>query len=465
MSSTSGLQLLAAASVIFLLGVSPLALGVSGQVATATTTATPIKHVIIVMLENHSFDNFFGAYPSGSESSTANPLGLTVPKNLNELNGTPALLQLPMYNYSTPDPVEGYDTYHNDWDNGKMDGFRSNSGPQSMTYFTSAQLALEWDWAEEYGLGDMYFSSYLSETAPNRLMSLAGETPVKADYGPPPSIPVNESIFYELSQAQISWSYFIQDVAGNDYPLNFFDGFDSYSQHVQSWDQFYSDLASNSLPEVSWMSPLGGGAYGVDQHPSYNVTAGEVWLLHVVDAVMNSPAWNSTAIFVTYDEGGGYYDHVPPPSLDGIQLGFRVPLIVISPFAKENYVSNTVLNHGSLLAFIDYNWRLAPLNGFVADSNIPIDFFDFNSSARAPIVLNESSQFPIAPQTPFSNLTYHRTGSSSLTLAQAGGGSTTSGTTPQLTQFLDSNLAYVFVVILVIAGFFLSTLRRTRKRR
>lgn len=405
--------------VLFLLTFSPILLSMyaSGQ---TTETSTPIKHLIIIMLENHSFDNFFGVYPSGNQFSTNNTLGLTVPRNLLSLNGTVPLTPIPPGNYSTPNPVEGYDAYHEDWNNGKMNGFNSNSGPQSMTYFTSSQLALEWDWAEEYGLGDMYFSSYLSMTAPNRLMSLAGETPVTADYGPPPSIPLNHSIFDEMSMSGISWSYFIKDSTGNNYPLNFFDGINQFSGNVGSWNEFYNDLSSDSLPSVSWMNPLGGGAQGVDQHPSDSILAGELWLLQVVNAVMNSPEWSSTAIFITYDEGGGYYDQVSPPSLDGIQLGFRVPFIVISPYAKENYVSHTVLNHGSMLAFIDYNWKLKPLNQFVADSNLPLDFFDFNSATRAPIFLNQTSQFPLPPQIPFWNLSYTRSGSSDLSLASLG---------------------------------------------
>jgi phospholipase C len=413
------IRLFAIVIIFFLLALFPILVSFNSAAQTSGTS-TPIKHLIVIMLENHSFDNFFGVYPSGNQYSPNNSLGLTAPTNLLSLNGSVPLIPIPPGNYSTLDPVEGYDTYHNDWNNGKMDGFKSNSGPQSMTYFTSSQMALEWDWAEEYGLGDMYFSSYLSETAPNRLMSLAGETPVTADYGPPPNIPLNHSIFYELSNSGVSWNYFIESASGNNYPLNFFSGINQFSGNVASWNQFYDDLSSDSLPSISWMNPLGGGAQGIDQHPSESVLTGELWLLQVVNAVMNSPEWSSSAIFITYDEGGGYFDQVPPPSLDGVQFGFRVPFIVISPFAKENYVSHTILNHGSILAFIDYNWKLRPLNQFVSDSNIPLDFFDFNHAIRSPIILNQTSQFPLPPQIPFGNLSYARTGSSASTLSGFG---------------------------------------------
>jgi hypothetical protein len=157
---------------------------------------------------------------------------------------------------------------------------------------------------------------------------------------------------------------------------------------------------------------------------------------------MNSPEWNSTAIFINYDEGGGYYDSVPPPVVGGQQLGFRVPLIMISPYAKENYVSSTPMNHASLLAFLDYNWRMPPLNSFVASSDIPIDMFTFGTSGyqpRPPFSLNLgnltlpstinfplsafksssiSNLYPVQPQIPFNALNYSRSGFSSVNLSQ-----------------------------------------------
>ncbi len=388
------------------------------------TTRTPIQHVVIVMMENHSFDNMFGTYPAvagGTNSAITSQIqGVT---NLLSVSKPPALTAVPDGTFSTPNPTEGYGPYHADWNNGRMDGFAANSGIQSMTYFTSSQLAVEWDWAEEYAMGNMYFATYLSETSPNRLMSLAAYTPVTNDEGPPPFIPVNQSIFAELSQLGVSWGYYVNNPSGVPYPLNYFSGIDMYSKNMGSETAFFQELSNGSLPSVSWVMPVGGGSSGISQHPSDNVTYGEMWLLDAVNHVMSSRYWNSTAIFVTYDEGGGYYDQVPPPTLDGVQFGFRVPLIVISPYAKENYVSNTVLNHASLLAFIDYNWNLPPLNKLVADSNIPLDLFDFShaysggEALRQPLLLNGSSSFPIPPQIPFRELPYARSGSSNVTLA------------------------------------------------
>ncbi len=392
-----------------------------------TSTRTPISHVIFVMMENHSFDNFFGTYP-GTANGTNN-LALQVPVNLLNLQNAPALTQVPFGNYSTDNPNEGYSTYHRDWDNGAMDGFAKYSGTQSMTYFTSSQIPIEWDWAEEYSIGDMYFSGALTDTNPNRLMSLAGTSPVNSDTGPPPYLPLNQSIMYQLSTSGIRWGYYINDPSADQYPLNYFTGINQYSQNIQSWSSFFSSLQNGTLPSVSWVMPVGGDAGPVSQHPSENVTEGELWLANVVNSVMQSPYWNSSAIFITYDEGGGYYDQVPPLVVDGTQLGFRVPFIAISPYAKENYVSSTVLNHGSILSFIEYNWGLPALNGFAASSNIPLDVFNFNQSysdgslTRSPVVVPSNASFPLPLQIPLSSLPYDRSGSSSILLSSAGTGS------------------------------------------
>ena len=270
----------------------------------AAATATPIKHVVIVMMENHSFDNLFGVYPT-MNSSSPSPL-LSSLQAPDDVLGAPAsairsLSQVPNGTSSTANPDEG--VYPADWDNGKMDGFAANSGSVSMTYFSSSQLAVEWDWAEQYAIGDRYFANCLCETNPNRLYSLAGYgAGIATDAGPPPYIPVNQSIFSELSHYGVSWVNYIENPAADNFPLNYFQGIGTYSSQVQSWDSFYGALQQGTLPSVSWVMPVGGGASGLDQHPSSNMMAGEEWLLGVVNKVMKSTNWNSTAILIDFDE-------------------------------------------------------------------------------------------------------------------------------------------------------------------
>jgi hypothetical protein len=258
----------------------------------------------------------------------------------------------------------------------------------------------------------------------------------------------------------------------DDFPLNYLDGSGAYSTQVQSWSSFYGALQQGTLPSVSWVMATGGGASGLDQHPSANVTLGEEWLLGVVNRVMQSSYWSSTAIFITYDEGGGYYDHVPPPVVDGVQLGFRIPLFVISPYAKENYVSNTVMDHSSTLSFIDYNWQLPALNSYVAESGLPLDMFDFNQTygsgalARQPIVLGNSSQYPTSLQIPLNELPYQRTGSTDVTLASLGAGlyvTSNSSTTPFYQSLpFTAAVAVGLVALLILATRFARSRNRAK---
>jgi len=359
-----------------------------------TQTVTPIKHVIVITMENHSLDNIFGNYPDGGASNLTYLTNyITRPDDISQAPLRAFLKQVPQNQFSTPDPIEGYTAYHLDWNNGMMNDFLNNSGPQSMTYFTAAQMAPEWVLAQEFSMGDMYFSSSLSETIPNRLYEISGYSPVINDYGMPPYVLYSQTIFGELSVYGISWAYYVYGTQQSSLIPPFIKGF-PYAGHLQTWGELVNEIENGTLPAVSYISPIGGGASGYSQHPSDNMIAGEMFLLYIVNRVMMSPVWNSTAIFINYDEGGGYYDHVPPPVVDGHRLGFRVPLILISPYAKEDYVSNTVMNHASIIAFIDYNWNLPPLNSFVAHSNLPLDMFYF-SYRRPAFPLKADAGFPV----------------------------------------------------------------------
>lgn len=411
-----------------------------------TVTKTPIKHVINIFFENNAFDTIFGIYPYDKYSWNPSIIkNMSVPDNLLGKNILKSLSPVPAGEYSVKNPVEGYTAYNLDWNNGKMNNFANGSGPQSMVYFTSDQFGLEWSLASEYSIGDRYFSNFMSESAPNTLYYYAGFSPVINDYGPPPQIPFNETIFGELSNYGISWGIYVGDRANGTFDYSsYLSGWENHLDHLHSWEDFISQTNSGGLPSVTYLFTQDFGDY--DQHPPNNVERGEIWLAYIVNEIEKSPVWNSSIIFITYDEFGGFYDHVPPPKLDGVQLGMRIPLIVISPYAKEDYISHTVMTHTSILAFIDYNWNIPALNSFVANSCIPIDMLNFNrtyrdgSIARPPINvfstipginaslypvninLNFSHSFPINPQYSYSDLPYSREGSTNLTLSSMGAG-------------------------------------------
>lgn len=449
----------------------------SGSSVQNDGTRTPIKHVVEIVMENRAFDNLFGIYPNVNGFSGVNPYNLSVPLNLLSLNDSKVINELkpvPNGTYSTKNPIEGYMAYHGDWNHGKMNGFINYSGPQSMTYFTAAQLAPLWVIAEQYALADNYFASVLSETTPNRLYNIAGYSPVVNDYGPPPYVPFNSTLFGELQHNHVSWSYYDYNVSMGSPTLNFISGISGYSSHISSWSSFYSNLSTDSIPAVSYLMPVGGGQNGYDMGSPENILKGEMWLLYTIDSIMKSPAWNSTAIFLTFDEGGGFYDQVAPPVLGGHQLGQRIPMILISPYAKENYISHTEMNHDSMLGFIDYNWNLPALNNFVSLSNLPLDMFNFNKTysnglvERAPLNLTAqngfpvpdsayftfkpittslASLFPMKPQIPFSELNYSRTGSSNFSLSDI---STTYYVSSDSAQYPFFTTTYVILALAVV---------------
>jgi len=393
---------------------------------------TPIQHVVIIMMENHAFDNIFGVYPTAN-GSISDPLVSTIqtPENLLGRTNPSGLAPIPAGTFSTPDLPHDSQNETAAFDSGAMDGFASHMGPNSLKYFTNAQLAGEWNLAEQYGLGDNYFQPVLGPTIPNRITAITGTVP-------PPSFANSESInssalaslalrsmFTEMTSQGLSWGYYSEGGPGALASLEGNTQFPFPPGTLGSTNDFFNRLSNGTMPAVSWLDPfdwtseLYGQSIQYSQHPPYNVTLGESWMMNIVNHVEQSVYWNSSAIFITYDEAGGYYDHVAPPRLDGGQLGFRVPLIVVSPFAKEGYVSHTVLSHTSLAAFIDYNWKLPGLSQLVLDSNLPLDFFDF-SSARQALTIDPAAPFPMQPQAPYSSLSYQREGSTSQTLSGMG---------------------------------------------
>jgi len=386
-------------------------------------TQTPIKHVIIIIDENHSFDNLFGTYPFGYPPivnnitlSVMEPEGLYT--NYTQLKkGTlnyisvpniPWLPELgnshPYYAdaYSTVDPYEGWSSYHGDYWFDTDDGFVYYSGPQSMAYFSYEQEAPLWDYAEEYVLADNYFAPVMGLTEPNRVAYLTGYPPNFYTDDASGVCSLNSSIFYQLSYYNVSWGYYTYGYSGGiPWPLNAFNGISEYKNHFYGISNFYEDLKGN-LPSVSWVMFIGCSNDEYDMHPPYNILKGEKELVNVINAVMQSKYWNSTAIFITFDEGGGYYDQIIPHSINHYGLGQRIPLIIISPYAKEGWINNYTMSGYSILGFIDYNFHLPYITNW---SEIGVhgilQSFNFNTNPRQPIILEPNNwTYPIALQYP-----------------------------------------------------------------
>jgi phospholipase C len=413
-------------------------------------TATPIQHVIIIVQENHSFDNYFGTYPTAN-GTLVTPITSALPA----VNGIPNGVCIPYEgecaspefttSIAPTNPIEGQLVYEADYADNAT-GFVDNSGIQSMVYFDYHTIPAYWDYAEEYGLGDNYFAPVLTQTNANRLLLLTGNSSVEADNGPPPYVEYNGSLLSQLDGAGVSWGYFDWiNVKGQSlavHPLNYLTGVPAQALNdIHDIPTLFKDLSSGSgLPNVSFVSSLGNTT--LDEHPTHDPTTGEKWVVSIINSVESSAYWNSTAIFLTWDEGGGFYDHVVPPKEFVINntgftspllgLGERIPLLVVSPFSKESYVSNTLLSHLSLDHFIEYNWKLSPLNQYYANASLPLGFFNFSQPLRPPLLLGTSgpdsmSTYPIPLQATLSQTNSTQTSASSSTSNSSTSSSSTAG--------------------------------------
>ena len=177
-----------------------------------------------------------------------------------------------------------------------------------------------------------------------------------------------------------------------------------WERHIRAVDDLIDDIRAGELEAVTWVQPR----YPVSEHPGLGTdfSVGESWSTAVINALMQSPMWRQTAIFLTWDEWGGFYDHIPPPRLDRFGLGVRVPLLVISPYARRGHVDHVRAEHSSTLRFVERNWGLRALTARDRNSNDLSHLFDFDQPPREPLVL------PVRNDIPTDIPTWSRTGSS-----------------------------------------------------
>ncbi len=393
-----------------------------------STDTHKIKHVIVVIEENQAFDTIFGTYPYGYKpivnnitDSVMRPEGLyTNVSQLNNSNGElsyisiPKVPWLPVFGDASPyyangnstiDPYEGWSSYHGDYWFDTEKGFYYYSGPQSMAYFSYEQVGILWDYAEEYSISDNYFAPVMGFTEPNRVAYLLGEPANFYSDSANNVAPFNDTVMAQLQKNNLSWGYYAYDLEKGKvpWPVDEFTGAYNYLSHFGNVTNFRSALDGNDLPNVSWLMFLGGSDSKYDMHPPYNILSGSEKLASVLNSVETSKYWNSTAVFITFDEGGGYYDQITPPSINHFGLGQRIPLMIISPYAREAFVGNDTISGYSITGFVDSNFNLPFLTKTVAESNSQgiLQMFNFSRNPRSPIVINpESWTYPMKLQHP-----------------------------------------------------------------
>jgi phospholipase C len=395
------------------------------QLAAGTDTMPEIEHVVVLMLENHSYDNFLGMLGRGpglvprGDGFKLGRDGYPTASNPYANGSHQRAFHMPTTCQLSSKPSQEWRASHIQYANGTNQGFViSDSGPVAMGYWTEHDLPFTYALASQFPIGDRWFSSALAQTDPNRRFLIAGTAlGMTDDIGKPDAnqtllvLPPGGTIFTHLTAAGVSWAdYNAGGLTGTT--MNLYPAADLvFASNAKPIAQFFTDAAAGRLPSFSLLDP----DYGKQsQENPQNIVVGESFLASVVNAIGNSPAWLKTVLIVTYDEHGGYYDHVPPPvalAPDGVgpvvesgestydgyaRYGFRVPSMVVSPYAKLNHVSHVVHDHTSILAFLQRKWNLPAMTHRDANANDLTDFLDLKAMAA------KRPTFPKLPSLPAS---------------------------------------------------------------
>jgi len=471
-------------------------------------STSKLQHIIFIVQENHSFDNYFGTFPGVNGFDNAPPccadfigaetmagfeqnmfmihpfhqdvtkpimiVGDELPPGVEDAEDMSA----PSANSTLTGPFPFGDeisvdlnhaskTATADWNNGAMNGFVIKEGKDTMGYYDGNDIPYYWDYASNYVIDDNFFSSQMGPSFPNHLYIASGTNG--------PGATVNGKLnrgnwlkngyvvdnypgqtFYglaldwmalaqELTQSGISWSWYTGENPSVPTYWNVLPYFSYFQQnpsqlhlHLKSVGAFPPDILNGQLPAVSWITP---GEWApptepsackgsMSEHPPARIDCGMDYVAYLVNRVMESQYWQSSAIVITWDDYGGFYDHVPPPRVDKYGEGFRVPAIVISPWAKHNYVDHTPYEFASLLKMVEDNWNLPRLpNPNDRDELSSIgdmgNAFDFSQTPLPALI--EPENF-VGPQ-PYVENAFTMT---PITTAQASSVGTSSVTTPVL---------------------------------
>ena len=365
--------------------------------------STPIEHFIVLMQENHTFDNYFGTYPGadGIPSGTCMPVNPADKKNADCVE--------PYYIGDRPidDLDHSLSTFNLQYNDGSMDGFvyalneRNQNGALSMGYYDDRELPYYWNLADEFVLFDRFFSSDHGGSFANHMFwATAQEGGSRVTNEGYPDV---MTIFDRLEERGISWKFYVQNydphityrsasqISGNRasqiiwVPLLNIDRFlddPKLSSHIVDLNEYYTDLDNGTLPAVAYIAPS-----GASEHPPGSIRSGQKFVKALIQALMRSDSWKSSAFLLTYDDWGGWYDHVAPPQVDEHGYGMRVPALLVSPYARRGAIDSTLLDFTSIPKFIEENWDLEPLAERDANANSFMSALDFSQSPRAPFFI------------------------------------------------------------------------------
>lgn len=380
----------------------------------------PIDHVIVVMMENRSFDHYFQMLPErGQPDVDVAPADFSNPDG----EGAP----VPIFHqeaYCFVDTNHGWSGTAAQIGDGDMQGFVVSNegfsempasgnlemfaGRRAMGYYDESDIPFYYWLANEFAIGDRYFASLPGPTFPNRMFLYAASSFGRVHN----TIPDDADTIVELLEArQVSWKIYASSTPGL---ALFLSKAHYFAEHVASIEDYYADAQAGTLPAFAFVDPAVGLATGEhdtnDEHPPALAQIGQRFVAEVVDALTKSPNWARSALFLTYDEHGGLYDHVAPPAAcppddhppdlepgdapGGFdRLGLRVPFVVVSPYAKRHHVSHAVYDHTSIVRFVEARFVMPALSARDANALAPWDMFDF----EAPPHLDVSVSLPSLP--------------------------------------------------------------------
>lgn len=388
--------------------------GTPGVLPSPTPVATdPIQHIVIIDKENRSFDNYFGTFP-GADGATKGPISTG---KIVRLLHTPdhTLLDI-AHQGAAPQIAER---------NGRMDGFNLLPGAIqdgrdiAMSQLHQSDIPNYWKYAKAFTLDDHFFSTVNGPSFPNHLVSVAGssrntiDNPTLntfhswgCDAGPFTRVesvnPVTGVHYFVkpcfdmttlpdlLQSAHVSWRYYAPGQYQSGYIWSSLDSIrhirysSLWKTNVPPTTQFTTDIKKGTLPAVSWVVTN----EIVSEHPPYSACAGENWTVSTLNTLMRSPLWSSTLVILTWDDFGGFYDHVPPPRLNYVAYGPRVPTIVISPWVRPHYIDHGVFDFTSILRYIEDKYKLPRLSQYDRRARSIASELDFQQKPLPPLVLH-----------------------------------------------------------------------------
>jgi phospholipase C len=369
----------------------------------ASKPKTPIKHFITLMQQNRSFDHYFGTYPGakGVPTGVCMPVRLSKPKSR-------CIEPFRIGDQPVTELDHNESIFADQYRSGRMSGFihgiRQATGrvePAVMGHYDERDIPYYWSLARDYVLFDRFFGSASGGSLRNAMYWVTG-TPgnYSGESIPPNGFGSLPTIFDRLEASGVSWKFYVQNYdpavnfrnrGGGDrssqirwVPLLSFGRYvhnRKLSSHIVDLEEYFQDLQSGTLPSVAYIVAPSGGS---SEHAPGNVAVGQRFVTQLVNSLMRSDYWKSSAFMWSYDGWGGWYDHVKPPRVDSFGYGFRVPALLVSAYARRGYVDSTTFDSTSILKFIERNWGLEPLASRDRKARTFLRAFDFTRPPREP---------------------------------------------------------------------------------